>query len=56
MQFRQPEDIEASPLGVVDQFERLGEGVALGLALAALKFVEHTKFHGRFSRLLWIRK
>src|SRR5665811_1768180 len=43
---------EAGALGLIDLLERLCESFGFGLAGPALKFVEHTEFHGDIS-LLW---
>jgi hypothetical protein len=55
MQLRQPHDIEAGALGLIDLLERLGESFGFGLSWPALKFVEHAEFHGHIS-LLWPEK
>jgi len=44
----------AGPLRLIYLLERLCESFGFGLAGPALKFVEHTEFHGHFS-LLWLK-
>ena len=47
MEFGQPHHVEPEPLGGVDLFHGLVEGLALGPAGERRKLVEHAEFHDR---------
>ena len=49
MEFGQPHHIEPQPLGRVDLFHRLVEGLALGPTGKGRKLVKHAEFHGVLS-------